>query len=257
MTAPPVLPTVISLALLSLLPPQAHAAFDYYEGEALSPDDGRLLYREQHWALREAGTTQRITLFVCPDGRPFARRILRERVAVSAPDFDFEDARDGYREGLRSQSGERVAYTQAPGQAERSAAVEVPPGGVADAGFDARVRQLWPQLTAGRSVSVPFLIPSRLSFYRFRAEPERSLRGAAQLRVRLRMDAWYAFAVPDIELVYDVAGRRLVSFSGLSTIRDERGRYRKVRIAFPERTPPPPMSADTAAVAPLSRRCER
>ncbi|WP_363800112.1 hypothetical protein ABU614_08720 [Lysobacter firmicutimachus] len=237
------------------MPCAARAAPDYYEGEAFSPDDGRLLYREQHWAQRQAGAVQRITLFACPDGRPFARRILRERAGVAAPDFDFEDARDGYREGLRSEGGKRVAYTQAPASRERSAVVAVPRGGVADAGFDARMRELWPQLAAGRSARVAFLIPSRLAFYDFRAEPERPQPDPTQLRVRLRMDAWYAFAAPDIELVYDASSRKLASFSGLSTIRDERGRYRKTRILFADRAPPPPMPADAAAVVPLSGRC--
>ena len=255
MIAGPVFAVVASMALICLAPCAAQAATDYYEGEAFSPEDGRLLYREQHWAMRQAGIVQRITLFGCPDGRPFARRILRERTSAAAPDFDFEDARDGYREGLRSERGQRVAYTQARGERERSAVVEVPQGGVADAGFDARMRELWPQLAAGRSASVAFLIPSRLAFYEFRAEPERPQPDPAQLRVRLRMNAWYAFAVPDIELVYNATGRRLASFLGPSTIRDERGRYRKVRIAFPDRAATPPMQADAAAVASLSRQC--
>lgn len=257
MTARPVFAVFVGLVATCLAPCAARAAPDYYEGEAFSPDDGRLLYRERHWAQRQAGSMRRITLFACPDGRPFARRILREGAGAAAPDFDFEDARDGYREGLRSEGGKRVAYTQAPGARERSAVVQVPQGGVADAGFDARIRELWPQLAAGRSASVAFLIPSRLAFYDFRVEPEPAQPDPALLRVRLRIDAWYAFAATDIELVYDVAGPRLASFLGPSTIRDERGRYRKVRIAFAGRAPPPPMSADAAAIAPLSRRCGR
>lgn len=252
-----VLASFVAAALACLAPVRAQAAPGYYEGAAYSPDDGRLLYRERHWARPQGGALQRITLFACADGRPFARRVLHESAGAAAPDFDFEDARDGYREGLRSEGGKRVAYVRAPGRAERSAAVAVPPGGVADAGFDARVRELWPQLAAGRSAEVPFLIPSRLAFYRFRAEPEPAPRGAAQLRLRLRMQAWYAFAAPDIELVYDAASRRLASFAGLSTIRDERGRYRKVRIVFPERAAAPPMPAEAAAVAPLIPRCQR
>ncbi|QQQ00852.1 hypothetical protein [Lysobacter enzymogenes] len=257
MTNRPIFAVFAGLALICLVPCVARAATDYYEGEAFSPDDGRLLYHERHWAQRQAGSMRRITLFACPDGRPFARRILREGAGAAAPDFDFEDARDGYREGLRSEGGKRVAYTQAPGARERSAVVQVPQGGVADAGFDARMRELWPQLAAGRAANVAFLIPSRLAFYDFHVEPERPQPNPTQLRVRLRMDAWYAFVAPDIRLVYDTADRRLAEFSGLSTIRDDRGRYRKVRISFPDRPASAPMSADAAATAPLGRRCGR
>lgn len=248
------LAAVCALAVLPLA--QARGADAYYEGAAFSPQDGRLLYRESHWTRRVGGSVEKIALFRCPDGRAFARRILDEGAGAAAPDFDFEDARDGYREGLRSRAGQRIVYTRAPRASERSAAIRLPQDAVADAGFDARIREIWPQLAAGRSVPVAFLIPSRLAFYPFRAVPEAPRPGArAELRVRLRMDAWYAFAAPEIELVYDAASRRLTSFSGLSTIRDEAGRYRKVSVRFPLAAAVPDMDAQAAAAAPLTQRC--
>ena len=62
--------------------------------------------------------------------------------SAAAPDFAFEDARDGYREGVRSRAGRRFVYTRPPDGEERSRAIEVPPGAAIDAGFDARVREL-------------------------------------------------------------------------------------------------------------------
>ncbi|QQP97170.1 hypothetical protein [Lysobacter enzymogenes] len=248
---------VAALCALAALPlAQARGAPSYYEGLAFSPQDGRLLYRESHWTRRAGGSVEKIALFRCPDGRAFARRILDEGRGAAAPDFAFEDARDGYREGLRSRAGQRIVYSRPPRESERSATIQVPQGAVADAGFDARIGEIWPQLAAGKTVSVPFLIPSRLAFYRFRAEPEAPRPGArAELRVRLRMDAWYAFAAPEIELVYDAASRRLKSFSGLSTIRDDAGRYRKVLVRFPPDAAAPDMDAQAAATAPLTQRC--
>lgn len=243
--------------LVALCLPRAWAAGAYYEGLATAAADGRPLYRESHWLQRDGAGLRRITLFRCvDDGRAFARRIVDEGPGAAAPDFAFEDARDGYREGVRSRAGRRFVYTRPADGEERSRAIEVPPGAAIDAGFDARVRELWPLLAAGRAASVPFLIPSRQAFYRFRAEPRPAQpAGAGELRLRLRLDAWYGFAAPDIELAYDRSTRRLRSFAGISTIRDHAGAYRKVRIVFPATTAAPDMDAAAALRTPLSGRC--
>lgn len=67
------------------------------EGKVYALSDGHLMYRESHWLYDD-------------DGHP------------QAPDFELDDARRGYREGVRSSGDQRSVFVRASRSAtERSA----------------------------------------------------------------------------------------------------------------------------------------
>ncbi len=213
--------------------------------QALAREDGRLLYREEHWHLADGG---RLVLYRCPDGTPFARKTVAAGPSPEAPDFAFEDGRDGYREGVRSGPDGREVYVREGADApERHAPLHMPADAVVDAGFDAAVRLRWDALAAGTRLS--FLLPSRLAFVPVRiVDRGRAAAGAPTRQLRMTLDAWFGFAVPAVDLVYDASSRRLLTFSGTGTIRDGRGRHRPVRIVF-DAAAPAAAPADALAAA--------
>lgn len=248
----------------------AESSVERYEGRAYARGSDRLLYRETHWLFEENGSARRLVLYRCPDGAAFARKwvsgpkqqsatgSVSASASASAPDFDFVDGRDGYREGVRTRAESREVYVQEGARApERVAALTVPAGAVIDAGFDALVRARWDQIFGSGPVTVPFLVPSRLGFLDVRFSPAATESpadaespapaespAAAEAtdarhhsrvrRLRLTLDHWYGFAVPAVELAYSARDRRLLSFSGIGTIRDGEGRNQDVRIMFAE-----------------------
>lgn len=229
------------LALVALLAGgsgAAHAARTVQRDDATAHalDDGRVLYSESHWRyVDDAGTPTRLVVYRCPGGAAFARKQLQTRERAVAPDFDFIDARSGRREGVRVHAGGREVYVQADADAPmRRAPLDVRGTLVIDAGFDAFVREHWTRLTPGRAVAAPFLVPSRLRTLPLRLEALRDgvERGRAVRVLRLGLDSWFGAALPDVELTYDVADRRLRRFRGLGTIRSERGALLPVRIEF-------------------------
>lgn len=239
----------------------ACADTDIHQQEARAhPRKGEtLLYRESHWRYRQEGTARRLVLYRCPDGRAFARKTVVERAMAQAPDFDFHDARDGYREGVRSGPQGRVVYVRSGARAPlKERALAVPADGVIDAGFDASVRLHWATLRAGDDVTQPFLLPSRMSFVPVRLQPGPSVRwqGIPAQRMTMRLDRWYGFVAPSMELTYADADRRLLEFAGIATIRDGAGRHQDVRIVFPEPAKPADAGALQRALAtPLVQRC--
>lgn len=219
-----------------------------------SARSAELLYREVHW-LSAGPTPERWVLYTCPNGKPFARKHVR--TSGAQPDFELEDGRDGYIEGVRSDGGARYVYVRSAG-AESRRRIEVPADGVIDAGFDAAVRAHWHELMRGRSIRLQFLIPSRKRFYPMRLQHVGSLEwhGIAAERLRMRLDSWLAFSVPDVFLIYARHEQRLLEFSGTGNVRDEYGRNPQVRIAFA----PQPDAIDAAAMngidqLPLAASC--
>ena len=252
-----------SLLLTGLLAPSAAMAVDRYEGSAYAKRDGELLYRETHFRYQDQGKPARLVLYTCADGTLFARKRVWTGAQPSAPDFEFIDARDGYREGVRRAGGGREVYVQANAKAAVQAQpIDAPANAVIDAGFDAFVRTQWAALAKGDKVTAKFLLPSRQAFLgvgiRKSDITPRTAQAADQLRLRMNLDAWYGFAVPQTTLTYLSRDRWLLRFEGIGTIRDRKGRNQEVRIEFPPRllvTSAPRAELDAALAAPLQQQC--
>jgi hypothetical protein len=252
-------PVILACAIAGA-PSAAHAA-ERYEGDAYVRGTDHLAYRETDWLFARGGVGQRLTLYRCADGRPFARKEVRDAPNGIAPDFEFRDGRDGYREGVETRDGSRRIFVQ-QNAAAPTVVHPLPPesGGVIDAGFDAFIRAHWQDLAAGQSRRIPFLVPDRFKFLDFRiAGPSDGMfEGRPVRELRMTLAAWYGFALPSIQLAYDPQGRRLEEYQGIGTIRDDSGRNQDVRIEFPSDAHHdlvPDGEVDRAAAEPLSSSC--
>jgi hypothetical protein len=250
---------VAGLALIAAV--GAAAAGQYYQGFAYAADDQRLLYRESHWLYSENGVEQRLVVYSCASGEPFVRKRIDTAPGAATPDVDMFDGRAGYREGVRTRDGQREVFAQADARSpERRAALPLPPNAVIDAGFDAFVREHWDQLSGAGVSPVAFLVPSELRYLDFSARMLRDsqLDGGDIRWFRLSLASWYGFAMPHIDVAYDLQTHELREYSGLSNIRDGNGRNLSVTIRFPpseRRTDVTVAEAERAAGMPLTGRC--
>lgn len=231
-----------------------------HQGLAYARGTDRLLYSETHWRHERDGVARRMVLYRCPDGSAFARKQVDESPSAMAPDFDFIDGRDGYREGVRTRAGVREVYLQERADRPiRAMPLPARPGAVIDAGFDALVRSRWQALAGQRALTVPFLLPSRQGFLDIRVAGVAGgvATGEPVRRLRMTLDRWYGFVAPATELTYAISDRWLLEFSGIGTIRDAAGRHQEVRIEFPDRAVAgvPVRQVDEAAALPLAGRC--
>ena len=247
--------------LLCLAPGLAAAQSLQYEGTAYDLDEARVLYRESHFlASADDGGGERVVLYRCPDGAPFARKRVVYGGDSVAPSFEMEDARLGYREGVRGAGAEREVYVQREaGDEERRGPLPDAKGLVADAGFDGFVQANWDALARGDTVRFPFLVPSRLDYFNFkvRKEREETVDGVPASVIRLALGSWWAFLLPHIDVVYSNADRQLLRFEGLTNVRDADGENYKARIEFPRdsRRPLAPAELAAALAAPLVAAC--
>jgi hypothetical protein len=221
---------------LAVLPAQAALTFE--EGIARDPESQALLYREHHLVRRADGQpTERLVLYRCADGTPFARKRVDYRRSVQAPEFSFEDVRLGYREGLRRTGDTGTVWVRdGRGDDERSAALDDPAARlVADAGFDEFIRRNWSPLVAGESVPLRFAVPSRLQTLGFKVGRQGSLTLGQEPAesFRLKLGGVLGWVAPHIDVAYGRESRRLLRFEGLSNLRSDDGESQLVaRIEF-------------------------
>ncbi len=224
--------------LLAALPAQAALTFE--EGLARDPESRQLLYREHHLIRRAEGKpSERLVIYRCVDGTPFARKRVDYRRSAQAPEFSFEDVRLGYGEGLRRSGNAGTVWVRdGRGEGERSAALSDPVAQlVADAGFDEFIRRQWQPLVAGKSVPLRFAVPSRLQTLGFKV----SRQGPATVgqepaeTFRLKLGGLLGWIAPHIDVAYGRDSQRLLRFEGLSNLRTDDGRSQLVaRIDFPK-----------------------
>jgi hypothetical protein len=224
-------------ALAGLLLPALAGADRGYVGLASDPESGRPMYEEHHF-LRGTpqAPAQRLVLYRCPDGSAFARKQVRYGKDATAPSFELDDARFGYREGVERVGGKVIAFARRDASSAPSrAAVEATPRLVADAGFDELVRLHWDELQRGEAVPLDFVVPSRGRSYRFtvRRIGARDIEGEPASVFRLGMSGVLGWFAPDLEVSYRDSDRRLMQFAGLTNIRENREDSYSARIDFP------------------------
>lgn len=244
------------LAVLAM--PVGAAGIRFEEGVARDPVHGRELYREQHWLRHQDGVPlERLTLYRCADGGAFARKRVDYRRSRLAPEFELEDARSGYREGLRRTGGLPTLFFRERAGGAESARALAAASLVADAGFDEFIRRHWTALAAGQRLPLEFALPSRLRSLGFTVQRTGALRtvaGESAITFRLALGGMLRWIAPHIEVSYGERSRRLLRFEGLANLRDERGDGQWVaRIDF---AAPPRAAAESgwrqAATAALS-----
>lgn len=210
-----------------------------YDGTAVDAEDGRVLYLESHFlALEGASVRERLVLYRCADGTPFARKRVAEIFESPwLPEFDMTDARLGYREGVDAKDNTIEVFVQEPGAAAvaRETLDDAPADLVGDAGFDRFVQDNWDKLVAGETVHFKFLVPSRLDYLGFKVRQIGEERiDERPVRVfRLALGGLLGLIVSGIDVSYDADSRILMRFQGLSNVRDPDGENYVARIDFP------------------------
>ncbi|UPG91974.1 hypothetical protein L2Y96_09475 [Luteibacter aegosomaticola] len=239
----------LALAMLALGLPAAHAA-ERFAGDAMPRGGGPVLYREIHYV----DGPRQVVSYQCPDGTPFARKLLQSGSDPVRPDMSYEDARESFHESVRAVGNQIEIRVKRAGAAEEARTIDVPKGAVIDAGFDTYIRSHWDALDAG--VSVPYLVPSRFRFYDVKITGGKTTQG--QRHLAMKLDAWYAFAAPTIAMAYGAGDHRILRYEGKGTVRNASGKSSDVSIDFPPsgRTMDLPASAlDDALKAPLATKC--
>jgi len=222
---------------------------------------GAVLYQEDHLLnVDAAGDEHRLVVYRCPSGEAFARKTLSRTAGTFVPDFELDDRRGDYREGVKRAGGAYRVFAGVGDEASRETDVAAGPASVADAGFDAFVQAHRPALERGETLSMQFIIPSdrRSRSLTVSKVDQGVVLGRPASLYRLKLGAWYAFVAPHIDGWYDRANGQLLRYVGISNIRGATGRNLTVSIDFPpdqrDRTPDG-ASRSTLLAEPLTAHC--
>lgn len=242
-------------AAFSVTASGAEEAYVSYSGTAFTRHSHLFLYGEQDW-LKFSGDhiAERVVLYTCRDGSAFARKTV-SYVESTDPDFLLEDVSNGMREGVRTAGKARTVFYGDRKDAEKSKPLPKVPGLVADAGFDEFIRAHWPALVAGQTLSLNFLVPSRLEDISFQVQRVRSdtVDGKPAEVFRLKLSGILGWLIRGIEVYYSEDQHTLVRYDGLSDLRDASLDNWQTEIHFPSaRQTASRQALEAARTAPLT-----
>jgi hypothetical protein len=240
---------------------QTQDGYIEYSGTAAAPRSMKYLYGERHVLRYSDGRlAERVVLYTCVNGAPFARKTARYAsgfAAPYAPDFLLEDASTGLREGVRSVDDRRSVFFRSDrAAAERARPLPQNPELVADAGFDEFIRVHWQPLLEGKDLALHFLVPSRLGDLAFEVRHNSSgtIEGMPTEVFRLKLAGFLGWLMSPIEVSYDAGQHVLLRYDGLSDLRDAAGTNIPVQIIFrpSDRNPSDAAAMSMARQAPLA-----
>lgn len=219
-----------------------------YSGFAASQRTGEPLYKENHvLRFHDGRLAQRVVLYTCPDGTPFARKVATYEDPL-APSFLLEDVSNGVLEGVKAGERRQVFFRAGDQKPEKSMPLEASPGMVIDAGFDEFIRSNWRALMTAGTLPLHFLVPSRLEIMNFQVQHVRSdVEESTPVEIfRLKVQGIVGWIAPSIDVSYSDSEHVLVRYQGMSDLRDKDGENLRADIRFPLRERKP---SDAAAVA--------
>ncbi len=234
--------TIFSLICFYTFANAAFAQTTYQQtvGSAYELDSGKLIYSETHQIRREANKiAERVVVYRCANGSPFARKQLSYADGVLVPTFETTDGRTGYREGLRkTTNGLEVFYQRNGKRKEEKETLEKTANLVADAGFDEFVVQNWDRLMKKESVALDFVVPSQLDYLRFKVKWTGSAQfeGEKVQMFKLAPSGVLGWITSGLDVGYADSDRSLRTFSGITNLRDNEGDNYEASITFSRKT---------------------
>lgn len=221
--------------LLAAASVMASQQVETFQGVARD-EQGAVVYVEDHRLVYENGRLrQNQTRYLDAAGREFAT--LRSTFASHPylPDYRFEDRRFGREDGARARGDAVYFYgRESDAQTRRESAVPLRNDLVTGQGLHFFIRDQLPSLARGEVKQVDFLVPLDGDYYRFRIMRNPAARDpAGVLTVRIESDSWLARLVaPTIDVQYELATRRLLSYKGVSNLLSNDKSVQNVVIAY-------------------------
>lgn len=225
-------PVAVSPAPLAIEAPKNK--IEHYTGEATL--EGKLVYREEHTVTfaPDGKVLEAKTEYRDPENKLISVIVSDFAHSVTAPVHTVQDLRRGETYGIRYEGEKIVMYDSEKGEKEQTKVLK--PGFaderlvIASQGLHYYMKDRLEELKT-KKLPIVILIPGKLDFYNFEMEFLKEKDGILQFEVHIQSRFLRLFA-PDLKVHYEPKSKRLVYYSGLSNILDEKGDNQSVVITY-------------------------
>jgi len=203
---------------------------EQFVGYAYDIESKELVYTEHHQYKNEA---IHHVIYKEINGETFAKKVIDYQQGFTSPAIEQTNTRNGEHIRVVKKDNELlVEYKENTNEQVESKTLELKPSLVIDAGFDHFINQHWDTLISGSPLVVDYLVPSSLAAYQLSIQQYDCDNSEYYCFAISASNFFISLFTDQLELSYDKASRKLMSFQGRSNICDENGKYQDVFISY-------------------------
>ena len=202
--------------------------------EAIAKHEGRVVYLERHTVVYDDQTLiKSLTEYQDAKGKPIGSLRSDFTHSLAAPEYIFRDGRQQSLQGQRWSEKKLEVFSQERQRAkvikkDLTPSSEVMIGGE---GLIYYIGAHLQELIGSDGMDFKFVIPGRLSAYDFLIRPLEHNTTEAAFEVKMKSWLLSLFG-PRLKLIYDLQKKRLISFEGLSNLRNADGSMMSVDVQY-------------------------
>ena len=211
------------MAALMMSAHASGAEQQHFTATAHDVKDGHVLYTEQYDVQVDnnrwiSGTTR----YVLPSGQQVAERKFDFTADRYVPVFSLDQSDPAYQEGITRVARDKVDVYQVRDGQRKTATLDRTRDLVADCGAQAFVIDHLDDFEAGKTLHFTLVVAGRVDSFKLRASKVKDVDvgGTRGTRIRIELDSIISLVLPPIELTIDPATRRVLDYSGITTIKD-------------------------------------
>lgn len=227
----------IGLALISLLSIPAYCLAPLtYTGEARKND--AIVYTEKHTVTfsEDGRVVSSETLYHSPKNELIAVLKADYSKNLSTPDYTFQDFRHQSNHGLRNSESKVILFSQDKGKSEKIKELDKEKAQnrvlFGCQGLNYYVLEYAAALQESKKIPIQFLIPGNLDSYNFEMAVQK-VNADGILEIEIDIDNFFLrLFTPTLKVKYDLQKKRIIGYSGLSNLSDEKGGLQNVVITY-------------------------
>ena len=198
---------------------------------------GELQYSEHHVVkFDENGrATTAETEYKSPDGKVIGKMQSDFTSSLTAPNYNFIDLRTEDIHGIRRADNNIILFRQSKGKKEETKAIK--PNYPADTlvigcqGLHYYLRENFQAVIERKNIPIKFLIPGDLDYYNFSMKVQKQTDVKVSWIITISNLFLKLFA-PTLTIEYDKVSKKLLSYVGLSNLKNDKGELQIVEITY-------------------------
>ncbi|MBA2404760.1 MAG: hypothetical protein H0V66_08315 [Bdellovibrionales bacterium] len=219
--------------LLLVLSVKAYSETQVFE--ALAKKDGQIAYVEKHTVVYDEQTViKSLTEYLDPDGKVIATMNSDFTRNVGAPEFILRDQRHESFQGLKWKQGKPEIFSREAKKklvAHKVLSLDQKEVPISGPGLIYFVAANLEKIISQEILEFQYIIPGRLEAFDFYIKTLAHNHKVAEFEVSIKSWLLRLFG-PRLKLIYDIQKKRVVSFEGISNLRDGEGKMMSVDIQY-------------------------
>lgn len=196
--------------------------------------EGAIVYHEHHKEIYKGDQLLRSQIiYTDPSGKVIGEQDADFSSSLALPQFSLKDFREEHLQGLKHEEGKLMIYYQDKKKrfSRELFWPEEKEDWVTPPGLSHFIGNHLPTLLKEDKWPLKLVIPGRLDVYDFELRLKKQSKGQAEFELKIK--SWFLrIFTPRLRFIYDLKNRRLISYEGLSPLRDEDGDMMSVDILY-------------------------